>query len=303
MDGGYLIFESAERAALLAAEPDTEVWLRPYVGAEEYLNGGKRWIAALQDCPPNELRQFPTLLRRLRDVRAFRRGELKAKRQDENADLKPRGSTALSLADTPSAFHITQIPQKSFLLLPRVTSERRQWAAIGWLQPPSIPSDSTTVLLEADLYDFAILTSAMHMAWLRDIGGRLESRYRYSIGLAYNTFPWPDATPAQRAAVEPLAQAVLDARALPKNANSTLADLYDPDRMPAELYKAHRALDAAVDRLYARKGFADDRARVEHLFRRYEALVLPASAAPAANRRVRRRTGVVTDTTGGVLGE
>ena len=117
----------------------------------------------------------------------------------------------------------------------------------------------------------------------------MKSDYRYSIGLVYNTFPWPEATPAQRAKIETLAQAVLDARALPKNATSTLADLYDPDSMPAELRKAHRELDSAVDRLYAPKGFADDRARIEHLFRRYEALVMPTAAAPAANRRTTRR--------------
>ena len=142
---------------------------------------------------------------------------------------------------------------------------------------------------DATLYDFAILTSAMHMSWLRHIGGRLKSDYRYSIGLVYNTFPWPDALPAQRAKIEALAQDVLDARALPKNATSTLADLYDPDRMPPELHRAHRALDMAVDKLYRAKGFADDRERVEHLFALYEALVMPTAAAPAANRRTVRR--------------
>ena len=160
---------------------------------------------------------------------------------------------------------------------------------IAWEQPPAIPTDAVIVKLDSTLYDFATLTSAMHMSWLRHIGGRLKSDYRYSIGLVYNTFPWPDASPAQRAKIEALAQAVLDARALPKNTTSTLADLYDPDTMPPELRKAHRELDAAVDRLYAPKGFADDRARVEHLFRRYEALVMPTTAAPAANRRTNRR--------------
>jgi hypothetical protein len=129
----------------------------------------------------------------------------------------------------------------------------------------------------------------MHMSWLRDIGGRLESRYRYSIGLVYNTFPWPDATPAQRKRIEALAQAVLDARAMPKNATSSLADLYDPDTMPAELRKAHRELDAAVDKLYRARPFGSDRERVEHLFPLYEALVQPTSAAAKANKRTDRR--------------
>ena len=129
----------------------------------------------------------------------------------------------------------------------------------------------------------------MHMAWLRHIGGRLKSDYRYSIGLVYNTFPWPDPTPAQRTKIEALAQAVLDARALPKNATSSLADLYDPDTMPAELRKAHRDLDLAVDRLYRAKPFTSDRERVEHLFPLYEALVQPTSAAAKANKRTDRR--------------
>ena len=126
------------------------------------------------------------------------------------------------------------------------------------------------------------------MAWLAHIGGRLESRFRYSIGLVYNTFPWPDATPAQREKVEALAQAVLDARAV--HVTSSLADLYDPDTMPANLRKAHAALDAAVDRLYRASPFASDRDRVEHLFGRYEALVNPLERIGAAkNKRVARK--------------
>lgn len=129
----------------------------------------------------------------------------------------------------------------------------------------------------------------MHMAWLRHVGGRLESRYSYSSGLVYNTFPWPDATRAQRKKIEALAQAVLDARALPKNATSSLADLYDPDTMPAELRRAHRDLDLAVDKLYRARPFGSDRERVEHLFPLYEALVQPTSAAAKANKRTARR--------------
>ena len=135
------------------------------------------------------------------------------------------------------------------------------------------------------------------MAWVNHIGGKLKSDPRYSIGLVYNTFPWPDATPAQRGKIEALAQAVLDARALPKNATSSLADLYDPDTMPRELRDAHRALDVAVDKLYRARPFASDRDRVEHLFPLYEALVQPTAGAPTANRRTARRLAreAVTD--------
>jgi hypothetical protein len=141
----------------------------------------------------------------------------------------------------------------------------------------------------AALFDFALLGSAMHMSWLRHIGGRIKSDYRYSISLVYNTFPWPDLSPVQRKKIEALAQAVLDARAMPKNTTSSLADLYDPDTMPAELRKAHRDLDLAVDKLYRARPFHSDRERVEHLFPLYEALVQPTSAAVKANQRTARR--------------
>jgi hypothetical protein len=174
------------------------------------------------------------------------------------------------------------------LVIPKVSSERREYVPIGWVKPPTIPSDLLFVIEGASLYDFGILTSHMHMAWLRHIGGRLESRYRYSIGLVYNTFPWPDATEAQREKIETLAQAVLDARA--EWPTSSLADLYDPDTMPANLRKAHAALDLAVDRLYRREPFATDRDRVEHLFGRYEALVNPLEREGVKqNKRVARK--------------
>lgn len=140
----------------------------------------------------------------------------------------------------------------------------------------------------ASIWHFAILTSKMHMAWLAHIGGRLESRYRYSSGLVYNTFPWPDSTPAQRAKIEKLAQAILDERAAHKLAS--LADLYDPDTMPGKLRKAHHALDLAVDKLYRLTPFASNRDRVEYLFGRYEALVNPlAREAERQIKRVARR--------------
>ena len=142
------------------------------------------------------------------------------------------------------------------------------------------------VLQSASLDTFGVLTSAMHMAWMRQIGGKLESRYRYSIGLVYNTFPWPEASDTQRAEIETLAQAVLDAR--DEYPDSSLADLYDPDTMPPDLRRAHKALDKAVDRLYRKKPFDSDRERVEHLFGLYEKLVNPMSDADRQNKRAAR---------------
>jgi hypothetical protein len=218
---------------------------------------------------------MPAVRRQIAAVRHFR----------ENSG----GSLALQLANDPTAYHVTIIPDEPFLVIPEVSSERRQYVPIGWVEPPTIPSNQLLVVQRATLWHFGILTSGMHMSWLRHIGGRLKSDFRYSSGLVYNTFPWPDATPHQQKKIEALAQAVLDARAMPKNTTSSLADLYDPDTMPAELRKAHRDLDLAVDKLYRARPFQSDRERVEHLFPLYEALVQPTSAAVKANQRTARR--------------
>jgi hypothetical protein len=203
--------------------------------------------------------------------------------------LKSKSPGTQKLAETPTRFHVTVVPNRPFLVIPEVSSERRDYVPIGWLQPPTIPSNLVRVLLDADLWHFGILTSAIHMAWLRQIGGRLESRYRYSIGIVYNPFPWPEATDRQRAKIRSLAQAVLNARM--QFANSTLADLYDVDAMPPTLRKAHHALDDAVDKLYRSAAFTGDRDRAEHLFGLYEKLITPlVAAASRPARHGRKRT-------------
>lgn len=276
IDDGNLTFDHVSRSALLAGYPSLDRLLCPMIGADKFINGSKRWLINLRNISPAELRSIPILIERVRRNRAFR--------------LKSIRKITLATASTSERFALETIPTAPFLVIPRVSSERRDYHPIGMEFPPAIPTDAVIVLLEATLYHFGILTSRMHMAWLRHIGGRLKSDFRYSIGLVYNTFPWPDATLAQTVKAEALAQAILDARALPKNATSTLADLYDPDTMPAELRRAHRDLDTAVDRLYCPAGFDSDRARVEHLFTRYRALVEPTSAAAALNRKTVRRT-------------
>ena len=177
------------------------------------------------------------------------------------------------------------VPTAPFLVIPKVSSERREYVPTGWLEPPTIPSDLVFVLQNATPTDFALLTSAMHMAWLRHVGGRLKSDYRYSIGLVYNTFPMPPEKP-DLSKLEPLAQAVLDARAA--HPDATLADLYDPDLMPPDLRKAHQALDRAVDKLYRRSGFASERERVEHLFMLYEKMSAPLEASIKGKRKRKR---------------
>ena len=184
------------------------------------------------------------------------------------------------------SYHVNVLPAAPFLVIPEVSSERREYVPIGWLEPPVIPSNLVRVLENAILADFALLTSAMHMAWLRHVGGRLESRYRYSIGLVYNTFPLPPGS-SDLSKLEPLAQAVLDARFV--HSDATLSELYDPNLMPPNLRRAHQALDRAVDRLYRAKGFASEHERVEYLFMLYEKIRAPLAAVMKSKRRRTRR--------------
>ena len=164
------------------------------------------------------------------------------------------------------------MPEKAFLIIPQVSSERREYVPIGWQKPPVIPSEKLRILPNATLADFALLTSAMHMAWMRTVTGRMKSDYMYSVGVVYNTFPAPPKN-ADRSKLEQFAQAVLDARAA--HPNATLADLYDPDLMPPNLRRAHQRLDRAVDRLYRGKRFSTERERIEHLFMLYEKMLAP----------------------------
>lgn len=290
IDGGYLIFDDDEREQFLSQEPSAARFMRPFIGAVEYLYGTGRWILALQDATPAELRSMPTVLKRLREVKEYRRGELppRKKQGDEEFVTKPTGTSAKALADNPTAFHVTVIPERPILAIPEVTSEAREYLPIGWLEPPVIPSNKLRFIADAELWHFAILTSTMHMAWLRYVGGRLESRFQYGIGVVYNTFPWPMVTEIQKARISTLAQVILDTRL--QYPDSALADLYDADTMPNQLRNAHRALDGAVDRLYRSAAFAGDRERVEHLFGLYEHMVAPLSAAARPVRRGRKRT-------------
>jgi hypothetical protein len=259
LDGGFLVLDAQERDLLIQAEPEAETLLRPYQGAHEYINGYVRWVVVASHASPDRLRRLPLIRQRLHDVREWRRAS---------------GSrTTQALADTPAQWHVTVLPERPYLVIPNTSSERRAYIPIGWVDPSIVPNQKLRVLLDATLWDFGVLTSRMHMAWMRQITGRMKSDYMYSVGVVYNTFPWPAATDTQRAHIEQLAQAVLDARALPRNAGATLADLYDPDTMPAELRRAHRDLDLAVDRLYRRAPFGSDRERVEHLFTLYQAMV------------------------------
>ena len=273
IDDGNYIFDADQRVAFLMEEPAAERFMRPYIGAREHIQGGERWILALHDASPADLKAMPRVVDRMRAVKAFR--------------AKSKRKSTLAIADYPAQFNVNVIPTAPFLVVPEVSSERRDFIPIAWLEPPVIPSNKIRILPNATLWQFGLLTSTMHMAWVRNIGGRLESRFQYGIGIIYNTFPLPPVPTERMQRLTPHADAILGARAAYPDA--TLADLYDPDLMPADLRKAHRALDRAVDRLYRRSGFTSERERVEHLLGLYEKMLVPLAAKAKPKRRRRRR--------------
>jgi hypothetical protein len=258
-DGGHYILSEAQKNELLRIEPGAKLWLRRYTGSEEFINGKMRWCLWLKDIEPSELRNLPEVLKRVEAVQKFR--------------LKSTAEPTRQSAKRPTEFFYINQPVKKYIAIPEVSSDRRTYVPIGFLGPKIVSANTNFLISSKDLCLFGILTSAMHMAWMRLVGGRLGSGYRYSGSMVYNTFPWPTLKKAQRANIEKRAQVILDVRA--KHSKSTLADLYDPVSMPPDLAKAHGQLDRAVERCYRTEPFPNDRARVEHLFELYEKLTAP----------------------------
>ncbi len=272
-DGNYL-FTSEERDAFIQSERRANGFIRKFWGADDFLYNRPRWCLWLRDCPPQQLRNMPRVLERVEAVKRFR--------------LASRSAPTRALAATPTRWHVENDPANRYLLIPRHTSERRAYIPIGYVDPIEMAGDSCLIITDASLFHFGILTSAMHMAWVRQVCGRLKSDYRYSAKLVYNNYPWPqNPTDAQKQRVEQAAQGVLDARA--RFPDATLADLYDPNAMPAELRRAHDALDRAVDRCYRAQPFTSERQRLEFLFALYEQLTAPLNAAPRKRSRGRSR--------------
>lgn len=259
IDGGFYLFTSEEKAEFLAREPQAAPYFKRWIGSDEFINGYERWCLWLGDCPPEQIRKMPESMKRVEAVRQFR--------------LSSKSAPTRKLAKTPTRFHVENMPSTTFLVIPEVSSERRAFIPIGFMHPDTLCSNLVKIVPNATLYHFGILSSTMHMAWVRAVCGRLESRYRYSGGIVYNNFPWPEPTDKQKQAIETAAQSVLDIRAIYPNA--TLADLYDPLSMPQELTKAHQALDRAVDTAYGNGGFASEAKRVAFLFGLYQKLASP----------------------------
>ena len=232
-------------------------FIHEFLGAEEFINGIKRYCLWLTNATPAELRKMPLVMKRVEAVKTMRSSSKK--------------EATRNWAAYPYLFTENRQPESgSYLLIPSVSSEKRSYIPIGFLSAETIASNLVLIIPNATLYEFGIMTSSVHNAWMRSVCGRLESRYRYSASLVYNNFPWCDPTDAKKAKIEQTAQAILDARA--KYPDSSLADLYDKTTMPPELRKAHKENDKAVMQAYGFNLKMGESEIVAELFKMYEKL-------------------------------
>jgi uncharacterized membrane protein YgaE (UPF0421/DUF939 family) len=251
-DGGNFLFSESEKDDFLKLEPKAEKYFKPLISGKEFLNGGSRWCLWLKDAKPNELSKVPKVLQRIDEVRKLRN-------QSKRVATK-------KLAEFPTLFGEDRQPKDNFLVFPLTSSENRKYIPIDFKSKDFIVNNTLGILPNATLYDFGILTSSVHMSFMRYVAGRLESRYRYSIGIVYNNFPFPtNISESQKKRISELAQKILDIRN--QFENNSLADLYNSNTMPPELLKAHQNLDKAVDKLYnSNKIFKSDKERVQKIF-------------------------------------
>ena len=278
-DGNLFLNGEKERLEFLAREPQAERFVRRIYGSEEFINGIDRFCLWLKDATPSEWRNLPAVAERVQAVRDFR--------------LKSTKQATVRLADVPYLFAEIRQPQNDFLIIPRVSSENRRYIPIGFFPEEICVNDLVSIIPDATLFLFGVLTSQMHNAWMRQVCGRLKSDYRYSNNLVYNNFPFPkELTAKQIERVEKTAQGILDARA--KYPNLTLAQLYDNLSMPSELVYAHRANDEAVDACYGSKRFTNELKRLEFLFDLYRQYTEPlALIEEKQTRKVKRKSKVV----------
>ncbi|MBR6421518.1 methylase [bacterium] len=256
-DGQNLIIEADEYDDFVKNDPASQKYIHRFLGADEFINSKIRYCLWLVDATPAELRRMPLVAQRIGAVRKLRESSARA--------------ATRKLAETPWLFGEIRQPEKgNYLLVPRVSSENRIYIPIGFTSSEVIASDATLLIPDVTLYEFGIMTSSVHNAWMRAVCGRLESRYRYSASLVYNNFPWCYPTDAQKAKIEQTAQAILDARA--KYPDSSLADLYDETFMPPELRKAHKENDKAVMQAYGFNPKMGESEVVAELFKMYEKL-------------------------------
>ncbi len=254
-DGNYL-FTDVEKNIFLKAEPKSEKFFKPILSGDEFINGENRWVLYLADADPHEIRQLPSVMERVKEVAKFR-----------SESKKPATKKS---AKTPLLFSEPRQPKSDFLLIPRTSSENRLYLPLAFFKKEIIVNDSCTALPNASLYDFAMLSSTMHMTWVKYVCGRLESRLRYSNTIAYNNYPFPkDVSEKKKESIEIAAQAILDVRKKYMDTGSSLADLYGISNQQ-DLLKAHENLDKLIDKCYREEPFISETKRIEFLFELYE---------------------------------
>lgn len=271
-DNGHLLFTDIEKKQFLEKEEGATPYIKPLLSAKEFLHNKRRWCLWLVDTEPSELKKLPEVMKRIQLVKEYR--------------MKSNRETTKKLANIPSLFGENRQPKSDYILIPRHSSEKRKYIPLGFFNKNYIVSDSCLFVANARLFHFGILTSEMHMGWVNHVCGRLEGRYRYSNEVVYNNFPWPEyPTEQHKSKIESCARSILSVRE--KYPKSTPADLYDPLTMPADLLKAHQALDKAVDAAYGKKGFNSESERVAFLFDLYQKYLTPL--LPDMGKVTRRR--------------
>jgi len=257
VDGGNLILDAIERSALILECPNSEMFVKKFVGSSEFIKGFQRWCLWIEDCDLPLLNSMPSVVARITKVREMR--------------LASKKSATQRLAQESHRFGEIRYKRAHAIIVPEVSSERREYIPVGFVDKDTVISNLAYSIPYAEPWMFGIVSSKMHMEWVRAVAGRLETRIRYSAGLCYNTFPIPDLTEAQKQTITMHVFEVLEERE--RHPEKTMAQLYDPDKMPEGLREAHHQLDLAVDRLYRNKPFASDEERLEHLFKLYEEMI------------------------------
>jgi hypothetical protein len=260
IDGGNYLFTPTEKAEFIKKEPSSERYFRQWLGAEEFINNIERWFLWLGNCSPEEIRKMPEVAKKVQAVKDFRK--------------ESKSPPTRKLAETPTKFHVENIPNSKYLLIPRHSSIKRVYIPMGFIDPSILSGDANLIIKTNSLFHLGVMQSKIHMAWVKEICGRIKSDYRYSAKLVYNNFPWPiEPTKEQINEVEEATKNILAVRQ--SHSKATLADLYDPLTMPADLVKAHHKLDRTVEKCYRSDPFESDRNRFEYLFDLYLKLKNP----------------------------
>jgi len=253
-DDGNFELNSNDAENLILNYPDSEKFIKPFMSGGDYLNGNQRWCLWIKDSDLEEANCIPFIQQRLNKVKEFR--------------LKSDAPSTVDYAKFPNRFRQISFKESPCIIVPLTSSERRKYIPFGFVTIPTVVTNSAAVIYDAEPWIFGVISSLMHMAWMRTVAGRLKTDYRYSSALVYNTFPFPNISQKQKDEITELVFTILDERE--KHSQKTLAQLYDPDKMPEGLRKAHHNLDIAIEQCYRSKPFESDEERLEYLFKMYE---------------------------------